>query len=78
MLTKTDLGNISSLVKTEIESANKEQTAAINKKFSHLESKINRVERKLDYSINFLDRDHLKLLDRVERIEKHLKLIPLS
>lgn len=59
MLTKTDLSQIEKIVKsTELR---------LNKRFEKL-------ERKLDYAINFLDRDYLKLLDRVEKIEEHLGL----
>ena len=39
--------------------------------------RIDRLERKMDYAINFLDRDYLKLLNRVERIEEHLNLDPI-
>jgi uncharacterized FlaG/YvyC family protein len=41
----------------------------INKRFDKL-------ERKLDYTINFLDRDYLKLLHRVEVIEERLGIEP--
>ncbi len=59
MLTKTDLNEISKIVKSsEI----------------RLDKRIDKLGRKLDYAINFLDRDHLKLLDRIERIEEHLNL----
>jgi hypothetical protein len=61
MLTKTDLNQISKVVKTEAD---------------YLESKLNKrfdkLDRKLDYAINFLDRDFIKLLHRVEVIEEHL------
>lgn len=67
MLTKADLNQITRIVKTEGQSLEKK----INKRFDKLETK-------LDYAINFLDRDYLKLLHRVERIEEHLKLKPIS
>lgn len=67
MLTKTDLSQIQKVVKIETLSIEKK----MNKRFDKL-------EKKLDYAINFLDRDYLKLLHRIERIEEHLKLEPTS
>ena len=67
MLTKTDLNQISKIIKSENNSLGKE----INKKFK-------KVEMKLDKAINFLDRDHIRLLERVDRIEEHLQLTPIS
>ena len=63
MLTKNDLNLITKIVKTSEERINK---------------KIDRIDRKLDKAINFLDRDYIKLLERVERIEEHLHLSPIS
>jgi hypothetical protein len=65
MLTKSDLSQIKNIVKVENQTLEKK----LNKRFDKL-------ERKLDYAINFLDRDYLKLLHRVERIEEHLHLEP--
>jgi len=57
MLTKTDLNEIGKILKsTEI----------------RLDKRFDKLERKLDYTINFLDRDYLKLLQRIEKIEEHL------
>jgi hypothetical protein len=63
MLTKTDLTQITKIVQSE----NKSLETKMNKRF-------NKLEEKLDYAINFMDRDYLKLLHRVERIEEHLNL----
>lgn len=63
MLTKKDLNLITKIVKTSEERINK---------------KIDKIDRKLDKAINFLDRDYIKLLERVERIEEHLHLTPTS
>ena len=61
MLTKGDLNEIGKIVKsTEVR---------LDKKF---DKGFDRLERKLDYAINFLDRDYLKLPQRVEKIEEHL------
>jgi len=67
MLTKTDLKQIKGIVKTENESFEK-----------RLDRKIEKIDKKLDFAINILDRDYIKLLERVERIEKHLQLPPIT
>ena len=67
MLTKTGLIQIKDIVQGE-------NQLLENK----LGKRIDRLERKMDYAINFLDRDYLKLLNRVERIEEHLNLEPAS
>jgi len=56
MLTKTDLIQIKDIVQGE-------NQLLENK----LGKRIDRLERKMDYAINFPDRDYLKLLNRVER-----------
>jgi hypothetical protein len=75
MLTKTNLNQISIIVQSEtlkiVRSGNQILENKMNKKFDKL-------ERKLDYALNFLDRDYLKFLYRVERIEEHLNLEPTS
>jgi len=40
--------------------------------------RFNKLDRKLDCAINFLDRDYLKLLQRVEKIEEHLGINPTT
>ena len=50
----------------------------MDKKFSLMDKRFDKLERKLDYAINFLDRDYLKFLEQVERIEEHLNLPPLT
>lgn len=67
MLTKTDLKQIREIVHDEVKSEVTSSEKRINKK-------IDKLERKMDYAINFLDRDYLKLLQRVERIEEHLNI----
>ncbi len=63
MLTKTDLNQITKIVKSsEV----------------RLSKKIYKIDKKLDKAINFLDRDYIKLLERIERIEEHLTLTPIS
>ena len=67
MPTKTDLQQITKIVKSENGALRKEIKAGFNK-----------LDKKLDYAINFLDRDYIKLLKRIDRIEKHLGLGPIS
>jgi len=67
MLTTTDLQQITKIVKTENENLRLEMRKGFNK-----------LDKKLEYAINFLDRDYIRLLKRVDRIEKHLGLEPLS
>ncbi len=67
MLTKTDLSEIGKLIKSENKSLKKEMS-----------NRFNRIDKKLDKTMDFLDRDYLKLLKRIERIEKHLQLPPIS
>lgn len=71
MLTKTDLHQITKIVKSENQNLRKDLKAEMKKGF-------NTVEKKLDYAINFLDRDYIKLLRRIERIEEHLNLEPMN
>lgn len=63
MLTKSDLNQITKIVKDSEK---------------RLDRKIDKIDKKLDKTINFLDRDYIKLLERVERIEEHLQLTPIS
>jgi chaperonin cofactor prefoldin len=70
MLTKTDLNQITKIIKSSEE--------RLDSKIDKLDKNINRIDGKLDYTINFLDRDYLKLLHRVEMIEEHLHLNPAS
>ena len=83
MLTKSDLGNIKSLIQTETRKTVQEETPKIvrteikianKKQTAEFKKDLDRIEKKLDVSINFLDRDHLNHQRRVERIEKHLHL----
>ena len=50
----------------------------IQDRLKNVEIKINKIQKDLKYAVNFLDKESLKIQKRVERIEKHLKLEPLS
>ena len=83
MLTKTDLNQITKIVQKETTNIVRRETVKIVKsEVVSLEMKMNKrfdkLEGKLDYAINFMHRDFLKLKHRVERIEEHLNLEPAS
>ena len=67
MLTKSDFNEIGRLVKSENNALEKR----LSKRFDTLDNI-------LDTTADFLDRDYLRILKRIERIEKHLQLKPLS
>lgn len=71
MLSSQDLTQIRNIVQSGVRSEVETLEKKMGKRFDKL-------ERKLDYAINFLDRDYLKLLHRVEKIEEHLNLTPTS
>ena len=50
----------------------------IQDRLKNVEIKINKIQKDLKYAVNFLDKESLKIQKRVERIEKHLKLEPIS
>lgn len=50
----------------------------LSNRVKNLEIASRRIEKKLDKAIDFLDRDIMNTLKRVERIETHLKLPSIS
>ncbi|MFH0864282.1 MAG: hypothetical protein V1858_04310 [Candidatus Gottesmanbacteria bacterium] len=82
MLTKADLQAIDKIVKSEIAVSDRLLRGEMKTMGNELRGEMNngfkRVEKKLDYISDFWDRNYLKLLQRVERIEKHLGLEPIS
>ena len=75
MLTKTDLKQIEGIIQTETTRIVKTEINSLRKE---MKKGLKKLERKLDYTINFLNRDYLKLLQRVENIEEHLGIIPTT
>jgi hypothetical protein len=61
-LTFSDLKAIRGIVKEEISS----ETSPIRKDVTILKKNVNRIEKKLDYSIDALDREYLSLKKRVD------------
>ena len=66
MLTKTDLTAIDKIVQ--------KRTGPLEKGQASLEKGLRRIEKKLDKTINFFDREHLQLRKRVETIEHKLEI----
>ena len=50
----------------------------VENRLKNLEIRITKVQKDLKYTINFLDKEGLKVIKRIERIEEHLHLPPLS
>jgi predicted mannosyl-3-phosphoglycerate phosphatase (HAD superfamily) len=67
MLTQSDLRSITNIIKTEINSVLK----PINKK-------LRKIESKLDLAIDYFDTKTLNHEKRINRVESHLHLSPLS
>ncbi|KKU65080.1 MAG: hypothetical protein UX88_C0006G0009 [Candidatus Woesebacteria bacterium GW2011_GWC2_47_16] len=75
MLTKTDLTAIDKIVQKRTGPLEKGQ-ASLEKGQASLEKEkgLRRIEKKLDKTINFFDREHLQLRKRVETIEHKLEI----
>ena len=71
MLTKQDLQAITTIIQTEIQTANEKQSIDLEKK---MEKGFKKLDKKIVKFFDFLDVDVVKLRQRVERIEDHLKL----
>lgn len=71
MLTKSDLEAISKIVKTELKTGLSGSEARLMKE-------LKKVDKKLDLTINFFDKDTLSLRKRVNRVEDELELAPLQ
>jgi len=50
----------------------------VKDRLKNVEIKINKIQKDLKYSVNFLDKFGLNIQKRVERIEGHLRLPPIS
>ena len=55
-----------------------EELRELNTRNKNLEIKINKIQKDIKYTVDFLDRDHLKTQKRVQRIEEHLGFEPVS
>ena len=50
----------------------------LSSRLKNVEVKLNKMQKDLKYSVNFLDKFGLKIQSRVERIEEHLRLEPIT
>lgn len=66
MLTKDDLQAIKSIVQKGVQ----KETKPINKR-------LKKIEKDLSVTIKFFDHEHLHVVKRADRIERHLQLPPL-
>ena len=83
MLTKTDFKEIRKIIREEVEmKMNLVRTLTevreIKDRLKNVEIKILKIQKDLKYAVNFLDKEGLRISKKVERIEKHLSLEPIS
>lgn len=71
MLTKTDLSQIQKIVNTESKKAIIQELKPLKEDITHIRKDIKTI-------VNYFDREYLQLRKRVERLENHLHLSPLS
>jgi intergrase/recombinase len=50
----------------------------LNTRIKNVEVKLNKIQKDVRYTVDFLDKEGLKTQKRVERLENHLHLSPLS
>lgn len=74
MLTKTDIKQIDRVVSKRI----KEEINPIKKDVKTLKSDVSEIRKDIKTIVNFFDKEYLELRTRVERIEEHLNLEPIS
>ncbi len=83
MLTKNDLQQIQSIVKTEVQQetkriVQKETRKIVREELVPIKKYIAQIRNDMKTIANFFDREYLELRKRVERIEEHLYLSPIS
>jgi hypothetical protein len=71
MLTKTDLSHIQKIV-------NAESKKVITQELKSIKEDVSQTRKDTKTLVNFFDKEYLELRKRIERLEKHLQLSPLS
>lgn len=71
MLTKSDLTQIQKIVNSETKKIVAQELKPIKEDVIHIRKDIKTI-------VNYFDREYLQLRKRVERLENHLHLSPLS
>ncbi|MGD8744236.1 MAG: hypothetical protein PVJ52_01410 [Candidatus Woesebacteria bacterium] len=74
MLTKTDLKQIDKVFSKRI----KEEVKPIKIDIRSIKSDVSEARKDVKIIVNFFDKEYLEPRARVERIEEHLKLDPLT
>ncbi len=54
------------------------ETRDVKDRLKNVDIKLNNIQKDMKYTTNFLDKEGLKAQKRVDRIEKHLRLPPIS
>ena len=91
MLTKSDLSQIQKIVQTETRKIVREETPTIvrniiteetpgivQKQLKPIKEDIAQIRKDIKFIVSFFDREYVALRRRVERIEEHLQLAPIS
>ena len=87
MLTKSDLGKIQTVVRKgvrgEIQTVVRKEVQTVVRKEVRRETKslkadVAKIRKDIDIIITLFDREYLNLRERVQRIEEHLELTPLT
>ena len=72
MLTKNDLDQIEQRLSKQLKSIKLDQR--LSKQLKSIKLDLSKIKKDTSYTVNFLDREQLKLGERVKKIEKHLEL----
>ena len=75
MLNKTDLQHIQKIVKTEVQ---QETRRIVKEELNPVKKDVTQIRKGIKAIIAFFDHEYLELRKRVERIEDHLNLPPIT
>lgn len=75
MLTKTDLQAIDNLIVKRVDEV---VTKRIREEHKPIRKDISKMRKDIDVMLSLFDREYVNLRSRVERIEEHLSLTPMS
>ncbi len=79
-MTKNDLSQIREVIHEEVASEVsplKKDIDILKKNIGTLQKDVKKIDKKLDQTINFFDKEHLELKDRVKTAERQLGISPL-
>jgi hypothetical protein len=78
---EAESSNTKNELQTDIKMSQMRITGIIDElknRVKNIEIKINQISKDLKYAINFLDKEDVKTVKRIDRIENHLNLPPIS